>query len=222
MRCAAPLMRTLRGCTLLFAGAALQSRCLVSAPRADQRASRRAGEGEVARIFTPHDFFQFASTQMRLLQKDYYSRKSVGIYRREFHWIPNHGPGSSIAALLDAIAWEMWESKSCTSLRVLGAQVSLGFENAVAINVWVHALSVSLQTVSTLHVVAIIAFYSWTQRQQYRVPQHAAIERTAPLLLRKARATATFLWSTSLLIAPRSSHSSQLQRTVCCELQMKI
>lgn len=31
---------------------------------------------------------------MRLLQRDYYGRKAVGIYRREFHWIPNHGPGS--------------------------------------------------------------------------------------------------------------------------------
>lgn len=54
----------------------------------------RAGDGEVARLFTPLDFFKFASTQMRHLQKDYYSRKGVGIYRREFHWIPNNGAAS--------------------------------------------------------------------------------------------------------------------------------
>lgn len=42
-------------------------------------------------IFTPHDFFLFASTQMRMLQRDFYSRKGIGIFRREFHWIPNHG-----------------------------------------------------------------------------------------------------------------------------------
>lgn len=27
----------------------------------------RAGDGKVARLFTPHDFFEFASTQMRQL-----------------------------------------------------------------------------------------------------------------------------------------------------------
>ena len=52
------------------------------------------GSGEVARIFTPRDFYNFASTQMRLLQKDFYLRKGVGIYRREFHWVPNHGTDS--------------------------------------------------------------------------------------------------------------------------------
>ena len=31
---------------------------------------------------------------MRVLQKDYYSRKGVGIYRREFHGVPNHGKDS--------------------------------------------------------------------------------------------------------------------------------
>ena len=54
----------------------------------------RAGDGEVARLFSPHDFYEFVCSQMRQLQKDIYSRKGVGIYRREFHWIPNHGPGS--------------------------------------------------------------------------------------------------------------------------------
>lgn len=54
----------------------------------------RAAEGEVARIFTPRDFYEFASTQMRELQKDFYTRKGVGIFRREFHWVPNRGIGS--------------------------------------------------------------------------------------------------------------------------------
>jgi len=58
---------------------------------AADRYQLRAGEGEVAKLFTPHDFFKFASEQMRVLQRDFYSRKGVGIYRREFHWIPNHG-----------------------------------------------------------------------------------------------------------------------------------
>lgn len=48
----------------------------------------------MAKLFTPRDFFLFASTQMRELQKDYFSRKGVGIYRREFHFIPNHGSES--------------------------------------------------------------------------------------------------------------------------------
>lgn len=51
-------------------------------------------EGEVAKIFTPWDFYNFASTQMRELQKSFYSRKGVGIFRREFHWVPNHGPNA--------------------------------------------------------------------------------------------------------------------------------
>lgn len=49
------------------------------------------GDGEVATIFTPFDFYNFASSQMRELQKSFYSRKGVGIFRREFHWIPNRG-----------------------------------------------------------------------------------------------------------------------------------
>lgn len=48
-------------------------------------------DGEVAKLFTPYDFFMFASTQMRELQRDFVSRKGVGIYKREFHFIPNHG-----------------------------------------------------------------------------------------------------------------------------------
>ena len=48
----------------------------------------------MARIFTPHDFYMFASTQMRELQRSFASRKCIGIYRREFHWIPNQGRGS--------------------------------------------------------------------------------------------------------------------------------
>lgn len=52
------------------------------------------GDGEVATLFTSYDFYQFASSQMRTLQKDFYARKGVGIFRREFHGIPNHGPDS--------------------------------------------------------------------------------------------------------------------------------
>ena len=52
------------------------------------------GAGEVAQLFTPQDFYQFASTEMRVLQRDFSARKGVGIYRREFHWIPNHGPSA--------------------------------------------------------------------------------------------------------------------------------
>ena len=98
----------------------------------------------------------------------------------------------SIAASLDAIAWETWESRSCTSLRVSGAQGSLGSDNAVAINAWVHVPLVSLRIAGTLHAAVIIASCSWTLRRQYRVPQHAAIERTAPLLLRRPQTTALF------------------------------
>lgn len=55
----------------------------------------RAGEGEVAKLFTPHDFYLFASSQMRELKEDFFTkRKGVGIYRREFHWIPNKGPAA--------------------------------------------------------------------------------------------------------------------------------
>lgn len=55
----------------------------------------RQSDGEVAKLFTPYDFYMFASTQMKTIQKDFYSqRKGIGIYRREFHWIPNHGPES--------------------------------------------------------------------------------------------------------------------------------
>lgn len=54
----------------------------------------RAEEGEVAKIFTPHDFYEFASREMRVLNKDFYSRNGKGIYRREFHWVPNRGPNS--------------------------------------------------------------------------------------------------------------------------------
>ena len=53
------------------------------------------GTGEVARIFNPYDFYVFASTEMRELKEDFFTRrKGVGIYRREFHWIPNKGVGS--------------------------------------------------------------------------------------------------------------------------------
>lgn len=31
---------------------------------------------------------------MQQLQKDFFSRRGVGIYRRQFHWIPNHGNAS--------------------------------------------------------------------------------------------------------------------------------
>jgi hypothetical protein len=48
----------------------------------------------VAKLFTPYDFFMFASTHMKVVQKDFYSRHGKGIYRREFHWIPNKGPES--------------------------------------------------------------------------------------------------------------------------------
>ena len=54
-----------------------------------------AGAGEVAKLFTPHDFYLFASTEMRELKEDFFmKRKGVGIYRREFHWIPNKGADS--------------------------------------------------------------------------------------------------------------------------------
>ena len=45
----------------------------------------------MAKLFTPYDFYMFASTQMKVLQKNFYSGHGKGIYRREFHWIPNHG-----------------------------------------------------------------------------------------------------------------------------------
>ena len=48
----------------------------------------------MAKIFTPYDFYMFASVQMRELQRSYAARKAVGIYRREFHWIPNQGKDS--------------------------------------------------------------------------------------------------------------------------------
>lgn len=54
----------------------------------------RAQEGEVAKLFTPYHFYEFASREMRTLVKDFYSRSGKGIYRREFHWIPNRGPDS--------------------------------------------------------------------------------------------------------------------------------
>lgn len=53
-----------------------------------------AGESEVARLFSPLDFYNFVCAQMRTLQKDIYCRKGVGIFRREFHWIPNKGVSS--------------------------------------------------------------------------------------------------------------------------------
>lgn len=58
---------------------------------AADRYQLRANDGEVAKMFTPRDFYEFVSAQMRTLGRDYFSRKGVGIYRREFHWVPNHG-----------------------------------------------------------------------------------------------------------------------------------
>ena len=62
---------------------------------AADRYQLRAGEGEVAKLFTPHDFYFFASTEMRELKEDFFTkRKGVGIYRREIHWVPNKGADS--------------------------------------------------------------------------------------------------------------------------------